>query len=94
MVTMELWINKKFSLWYVCDVTKTVATKLPVKKFETEQWWTNAVSVPSETTLFWHILTARDGPVPYQSIFSKKSLPFWQTSTWRKCRSFSVWVCY
>ena len=31
-VAVELWIKKKFSIiWYVCDVTKVVATQLPAK---------------------------------------------------------------
>ena len=33
----------------------------------------------SEMTWFWHILTAKDKPMPYQSVSSKKILPFWQT---------------
>ena len=30
----------------------------------------------SEMTWFWHILTAKDKPMPYQSVSSKKILPF------------------
>ena len=48
----------------------------------------------------------RDGPVPYQSVFSKKSHPFFDkpapksnspclaTSTRQKSRSFTLWVRY
>jgi len=71
---------------YECDVTKTgsnPATSENKSKFEAERWWMSAVSVQngvpqqsSETTWFWHILTAKRWTCALSERFFKEKPSF------------------
>jgi len=115
---MSLWMNKKFSIntvrmWCDKNGSNPATSEKISQKFEAAWWWTSAVSaqngIPeqsSETTWFWHILTAKrwicalsecffkEKPSFFDKPAPKSNSPCLATSTRRKSHSFSVWVHY
>ena len=85
-VAMELWINKL--IWYICDVTKTVAIQLPAKN--KSKIWSRTIAdqcsfcaerrstaIVQDDLILAH--TDCKG-MPYQRVFFFEESPlFWQT---------------